>query len=84
VLPGRGLFMNYKRKPTVALSIDRDLVSAVEAAGLDPQQAAELGLVRALGVQRSGEWLAENRPALESSNSFVEEQGLPLARHRLF
>jgi antitoxin CcdA len=29
-------------------------------------------------------WLDENRAALESSNAFVEQHGLPLVHHRMF
>lgn len=75
--------MNYKPRKTVELDLDRDLVTAAEAAGIDPQQAAEQGLAHALKARRIEEWLEENRAAVESSNRFVEEQGLPLAQYRL-
>ncbi len=29
-------------------------------------------------------WLAANREALDSSNAYVEEHGLPLAKYRMF
>lgn len=32
---------------------------------------------------KSGDWVAENREALESSNAFVEAHGLPLGRERV-
>ncbi len=32
----------------------------------------------------SGDWLRENRAALESSNDYVEKRGLPLEKHRRF
>jgi len=47
-------------------------------------QAAEAGLARAVTERRAELWLAENREALESSNAYVEESGLPLARYRKF
>jgi post-segregation antitoxin (ccd killing protein) len=37
-----------------------------------------------VGRKRAEAWLAENRDALESSNAFVEAQGLPLARYLNF
>ncbi|MBL6932232.1 MAG: type II toxin-antitoxin system prevent-host-death family antitoxin [Rhodospirillales bacterium] len=33
---------------------------------------------------QSGDWLRDNKAALESSNDYVEKHGLPLARHRQF
>jgi antitoxin CcdA len=29
-------------------------------------------------------WVEENREAMEASNAWVEKNGLPLAKHRLF
>ena len=33
---------------------------------------------------RAERWLKENRTALDSSNSYVDLHGLPLAQHRTF
>jgi hypothetical protein len=41
--------------------------------GNDPEQS-----------KRAQQWLDENREALESSNRWVEEHGLPFAKYRLF
>lgn len=46
--------------------------------------AAEAGITAAVAFQRLARWLAENRNALESSNTFVEQRGLPLANYRRF
>ena len=42
------------------------------------------GLARAVAERRAELWLAENRDALDSSNAYVEANGLPLARYRGF
>lgn len=34
--------------------------------------------------QRRRDWLVQNREALDASNTYVEQRGLPLERHRLF
>ncbi len=47
-------------------------------------QAAESGLAQAVAQKRAALWLESNRPALESSNEFVETNGLPLGRYRGF
>ncbi len=47
-------------------------------------QAAEVGIAAAVELRRQARWLAKNRNALETSNTFVEQVGLPLARYRRF
>ena len=37
-----------------------------------------------LAEARATRWLEENREALESSNAWVREHGLPLAKYRMF
>jgi antitoxin CcdA len=51
---------------------------------INVSQAAETGLARAVAEKRAELWLAANREALESSNTYVEKNGLPLAHHRHF
>ena len=41
-------------------------------------------LVAAAGDGGAARWLMENRAALDSSNRFVDEHGLPLEKHRQF
>lgn len=52
--------------------------------GINLSQACERGLVETIAEARSARWLKENREALESSNAWVEANGLPLAKYRLF
>jgi post-segregation antitoxin (ccd killing protein) len=47
-------------------------------------QGAEAGLTHAVAEKRAELWLTANREALESSNAFFENNGLPLAHHRKF
>lgn len=47
-------------------------------------QASEVGIGAAVALRRHARWLAENRNALDSSNTFVEQHGLPLASYRRF
>ncbi len=59
---------------------------AAEVMGLrvniSPATGAEPAAV--LAQRRQEEWLAENQAALVSSNAYVEQQGLPLVKHRAF
>ena len=74
---------NIARKAT-NVSINEALLSEAKALKINVSKAAEAGLVIALAEKRSELWLAENRAALQSSNSYVEQNGLPLAQYRTF
>ena len=58
------------------------LVTEARELRVDVSQAAEAGIAAAVLQRRQERWLADNQPALESSNAFVEQHGLPLSRHR--
>jgi antitoxin CcdA len=66
------------------VSLDAALLAEAKALRINVSQAAESGLSRAVADKRAELWLAANRDALESSNAYVEQNGLPLARHRNF
>jgi antitoxin CcdA len=74
---------NIARKAT-NVSINETLLSEAKALKINVSKAAEAGLVIALAEKRSELWLEENRAALDSSNSYVEQHGLPLAQYRGF
>ncbi len=46
-------------------------------------QAEEAGIA-VVEFRRQARWLAQNRGAMDSSNTFVERHGLPLANYRRF
>jgi len=66
------------------VSLDAALVDEAKALRINISLAAGRGLEQAVKQARSERWLEENRAALDSSNSWVEANGLPLANHRLF
>lgn len=66
------------------VSINEALLSEAKALKINISKAAEAGLLVALAEKRSELWLAENRGALDSSNRYVEQHGLPLAQYRSF
>jgi len=71
------------RKPT-NLTIDSALLKEAKALGINVSRSAEAGIAEAVKLHKQEKWLEENAAALASSNSFVEANGLPLARHRQF
>lgn len=66
------------------VSMGADLLAEAKASGIHVSQAAEAGLARAVAENRAELWLEANRPALESSNAYLERNGLPLDSHRRF
>lgn len=74
---------SVRRQPT-NISLDSDLLEAAKALGVNVSRACERGLAEQVSETRAARWLEENNQALESSNLFVEKNGLPLASHRQF
>jgi antitoxin CcdA len=71
------------RKPT-NVSIGQALLEEAKILNVNISQAAEAGLKAALAAKRAEIWLQENRLAIESSNAYVAQKGLPLAKYRGF
>lgn len=66
------------------VSLGSDHLAEARALGINISQACERGLVETIAEARAARWLEENRAALDSSNAWVREHGLPLAKHRKF
>ena len=71
------------RKPT-NITLDPALLAEARAHDVNISRAAEDGLRAALSAAKAAKWQAENAAALADSNAWVEENGLPLSRHRPF
>lgn len=80
--------MSAKKEPTTRkaanLSIDAKVLADAKALDINVSCAAEIGIVEAVRAEKNKRWLEENREALEYSNTWVEENGLPLAKYRQF
>jgi antitoxin CcdA len=66
------------------IPLTEKLLSEAKSLGIDVSQVAEAGLVRAVADARAGRWLKENAEAIESSNAYVEQYGLPFEKYRMF
>lgn len=71
------------KKPT-NLSLSASLVEEARGIGINVSQACEEGLAVAVKAEKERRWLEDNRKALDGINKWVEENGLPLARYRMF
>lgn len=66
------------------VSLGEALIIEAKALRINISQAAEAGVSRAVAEKRAELWLAANREALDSSNAYIEQNGLPLAGYRGF
>jgi antitoxin CcdA len=71
-------------KKATNVSISETLLADAKALQINVSRAAEAGLDRAIAERRAEIWLQENKEALQSSNDYVERNGLPLTKHRQF
>ena len=77
---------NYASAPKKAtnVSLAENLLSEAKELHINVSQAAEAGVAKAVAEKRAELWLKDNRAAIESSNAYVEKQGLPLEKYRMF
>lgn len=71
------------RKPT-NLTLDASLLTEARSLGVNLSQAAESGLRPAVAEAHAELWRQTNAAALASSNTWVDEHGLPLDAFRRF
>jgi antitoxin CcdA len=66
------------------LYLNESLLALAKDFNINVSRACEHGLQMQITKVLSERWLEENRAAIESSNEYVERQGLPLAKFRQF
>lgn len=71
-------------KRAANLSIDAALLEQARSLDINLSATFEASLREAVRKRKAAEWLEENRTALQSSNEWVEKNGLPLAQYRQF
>jgi antitoxin CcdA len=73
-----------KPRKATNVSINESLLAEARVLKINVSQAAEAGLARALAEKRAELWLRDNQSALNSSNDYVDQHGLPLTQYRGF
>ena len=68
----------------VNVTLDQALVDEAKSLGVSISQVANQGLAAAVKKARGEKWLEENREALDCYNEWVEKNGIPLAKYRMF
>jgi antitoxin CcdA len=76
--------MPAPNRRATSLTMDRQLLDDARALGVNVSRAAEAGLTKALKEAREAAWKRENADAIAYWNTYVEENGLPLADLRQF
>ena len=66
------------------VTMDAGLLEHAKKLGINISKASEEGLSRAVADKQEAIWLQLNQAALESSNVYVDRNGIPLAKHRNF
>ena len=64
------------------LSLNGDLLAEAKSLGINLSEAANVGIAKAVAAEKAKRWKLENREAIESTNAYFEEHGLPLAQFR--
>lgn len=71
-------------KKRTNLSISDSLLREAKSLKINISQSAENGIAEAVRLHKQQVWLEENVDAINSSNDFVSENGLPLSKFRTF
>jgi antitoxin CcdA len=80
-IPGMKRRAAPSRKAT-NVTLSEPLLAEARTLGISVSKAAEAGVARAVAEKRAELWVRENHEALQSSNTYVEQHGLPLAKYR--
>ena len=73
-----------RKRKAVNLSLDTGVVATARELGLNLSQICEAALRDATQDARDRRWQDENQAWADSVNSWIEKNGLPLERYRLF
>ena len=71
-------------KKATNVSLAEPLLAEAKELRINISQAAEAGLAKAVAEKHAELWIAENAKAFDCWNTYVGENGLPLAKYRRF
>lgn len=72
------------QRELTSLSIDARLIAEAKSLDIDISRIAEDGIAKAVADEKARLWKIENKEAIEGWNDYIEKNGLPLAKYRLF
>ncbi|WED20657.1 type II toxin-antitoxin system CcdA family antitoxin [Vibrio sp. JC009] len=71
-------------KKRTNLSLNSTLLEEARKLGINLSHSAEQGIAEAVKLRKKTLWLEGNKDAIDSSNEYVENHGLPLEKFRHF
>ena len=71
-------------RKSVNLSLNKELLAEAKALDINLSRAAEEGIAVTVSAEKTRRWKEENREAIQGWNDYVEQNGLPLAKYRMF
>lgn len=71
------------RRPT-NVSLAAELIEEAKRLEINISQACEEGLAAEVKKAREDKWIRDNWEAIQFWNEYVEKNGLPLAKYRMF
>ena len=74
---------NPRRRPT-NVTLPEGLVAEAQSLHINVSQACERGLQMEVAAAKARQWQEENKAAIDAWNSYVEQNGIPLAEYRSF
>lgn len=72
------------RRSSANLSVSSDLIAEAKSLDINISRAAEEGIAQAVREEKTRRWKEENAEAIADWNRWVAENGLPLAKYRMF
>ena len=72
------------KKKAVNVSIDAELAAEAREAGVNVSGVLDRALRSELKAHREATWREENREAIASMNDYIDKNGLPLAKYRVW
>jgi len=66
------------------VSLSSELIDEAKRLEINISQACEKGLAAEVKKARDDKWIEENWEAIQFWNDYVEKNGLPLAKYRMF
>ena len=76
--------LSVGKRRSVNLSLDEAVVAEAREYGISLSRTSEEALAIAVKKERERRWKDENRAAIEANNRWIEQNGLPLEKYRLF
>ena len=84
ITPFRRSGMPKAARRSTSMTLDAEVLEEARRLGINVSQAAQMGVIAAIGSERARIWKQENAGAVADYNTFIEKSGVPMAEFRKF